>query len=187
MLGHVDCLYLCIYGYYLSTYTALCWPTAKQGKTHSKTEKKTTLRIAQLVIHGTHKHFDTLIQIQILALTDTCAENTDIWPAQHTTVNQHNCQLLTQMCCQLSYEPANGLGKGGDQGRGARGVPVIGAPAQRVANWFVAHWLKGKLQVATCDSMRFWSRWLFSCICKIHTVTQIQLHTCSYFIYIFIF
>lgn len=65
------------------------------------------------------------------------------------------------------------------------------ACAPRVANWFVAHWLKGKLRVATCDSMR--CRWLFSLLSKYvylqdtQIQIQIQLRLHCYFATLFLF
>lgn len=96
-------------------------------------------------------------------LTHTCALYTDIWPADKT-VNQHKQQqqqlpivnpnvLPSEL--RASWEGIADLSHVvGEEGEGGSD----GAPAQRVANWFVAHWLKGKLHVATCDSMRIENR-----------------------------
>lgn len=140
--------------------SSACWPTENKPKTGESTEKKRKPPCAQLVIHGaqilpihTHTH--------ILKHTHTCAHFTDIWPADKT-VNQHKQQqqqlpivnpnvLPSEL--RASWEGIADLSHvAGEEGGSG------GAPAQRVANWFVAHWLKGKLHVATCDSMRIENR-----------------------------
>lgn len=93
--------------------------------------------------------------------THTCAHFTDIWPADKT-VNQHKQQqqqlpivnpnvLPSEL--RASWEGIVDLSHVAGEEGGSDG-----APAQSVANWFVAHWLKGKLHVATCDSMRIENR-----------------------------
>lgn len=138
--------------------SSACWPTENKPKTGESTEKKkTTLRTVshswRTDTPNTHTH--------ILKHTHTCAHFTDIWPADKT-VNQHKQQqqqlpivnpnvLPSEL--RASWEGIADLSHvAGEEGGSC------GAPAQRVANWFVAHWLKGKLHVATCDSMRIENR-----------------------------